>query len=209
MAEWTRGLHRIVTIPAVYDAIQRALGGPQARIGVARRLFADAEGKSVLEVGCGPGTWAPYLASARAYLGVDWNPAHIELAKRNFGRETTRFICGDLNDPATIPNDSLFDIVVGIGILHHLDDEIADRVMQRIATLLTPTGNFIGLEPVYHPRQNPIAKLLKFCDSGRNIRTEAGYRGLMDPAFGQIQTEIVTDLMRVPYSHCILRGSRG
>lgn len=43
VTEWTGGLHRLVTIPAVYDWIQRALGGSQARENVACHCLIRAQ----------------------------------------------------------------------------------------------------------------------------------------------------------------------
>lgn len=206
MGEWTGGLHRIVTIPAIYERIQVVLGGPKARATIAQCLFADATQKNVLEIGCGPGGWAPYLSHSNSYFGVDWNRRHIETATRLHGSEHVRFICGDLTDRNVLDDDQRFDMIVGIGILHHLDDRFAQSVLRRSGELLTEEGMFVGLEPVIHTGQNPVARLLKFLDSGRNIRREAGYRDLMASAFGRVNTKVVTDFMRLPYSHCILRG---
>jgi hypothetical protein len=95
---------------------------------------------------------------------------------------------------------------VGIGILHHLNDPSAQTVLRRSAELLADNGMFVGLEPVFHAGQNPVARILKMLDSGRNIRRETGYRHLLASAFKRIDTRIVTDFMRVPYSHCILHA---
>lgn len=205
MAERTSGLHRAVTIPAVYGAIQNLLGGgPQGRARLAERLFADTAGKSVLELGCGPGTWVPHLGTATRYLGIDWNPRHIDSATREHGSETRRFLCGDLALLLDDPDFPRFDVVLGIGILHHLDDDIATGALATAARALGQGGIYIGIEPVLHPRQHPVARLLKALDSGRNIRNEAGYRALLSPSFATLSTRIETGLMRVPYSHCLI-----
>jgi SAM-dependent methyltransferase len=207
MAERTSGLHRLVTVPAIYAAIQNILGGAKGRKHVADLLFAGLEGKKVLEVGCGPGSWAPYLSHAAAYTGIDWNPRHIETAQLKYGRDSVRFMHGDLADPALITDIGAPDAVVGIGILHHLDDAIAADLLRRISSLLTPGGRYIGIEPVLHARQSPVARLLKALDSGRSIRTERGYRALLGGQYAHVDTTIRIDLMRIPYSHCLIDGA--
>ncbi len=53
---------------------------------------------SVLDLGCGPGLYAPHLANpGRSYLGIDYGPASIEYAKENFGRSgRVDFLFADL-----------------------------------------------------------------------------------------------------------------
>ncbi|MFT4162409.1 class I SAM-dependent methyltransferase [Shinella sp.] len=204
MAERTSGLHRLVTIPAIYAAIQNVLGGAGGRKQVARLLFTGLEGKKVLEVGCGPGSCVPYLSHVAAYTGIDWNPHHIETAQLKYGSNVIRFIRGDLADPELIADIGAPDAVIGIGILHHLDDMIAADLLARVSSLLASGGRYIGIEPVLHARQNPMARLLKALDSGRNIRTEPAYRLLFGTHYVRVNTTVRTDLMRVPYSHCLI-----
>ncbi|MGN6144069.1 MAG: class I SAM-dependent methyltransferase [Mesorhizobium sp.] len=204
MAEWTGGIHRLVTMPGVYDWIQRLLGGPQAREKIASELFSDATGMSILEIGCGPGTWVPYLPEFKSYLGLDWNEKHIVSARDRYGSDKVQFATADISELRQSENG--YDVVLGVGILHHLDDKAARSVLQKSAATLSPGGIYIGLEPVYHRRQNPIAKVLKMLDSGRNIRREDQYRSLLESNFPKVETRVETTIMRVPYSHCLIRA---
>lgn len=207
MAERTKGIHRIVTVPALYTWVQSFLGGPEAKDRIARELFAGLKGKRVVEIGCGPGLWSVHLQHAASYVGVDRNAQHIEAAKNRYGTFHTSFLCGDWADSCVIRAIGACDAVVAIGILHHLDDAIAKSVLAQSVALLRPTGVFIGLEPVYHDRQNPLARLLKWLDSGKNIRAESGYLALF-PKELALETRVATDLMRVPYSHVLIKGIR-
>jgi SAM-dependent methyltransferase len=207
MIERTGGVHKIVTLPALYSVIQRMISGAVAHKKVAERLFAGLEGKRVVEIGCGPGTWAPFLSRASNYIGVDWNEKHIAVAQNTYGSERMRFVRGDLSDADLLPQLDKCDAVIGMGILHHLDDRIAADVLAQAATILLPGGRYIGNEPVRHTGQHPVARLLKSLDSGKNIRTEAGYRHLFGEAFGTLHTQIVTDLIRMPYSHCLISAT--
>ena len=202
MAERTQGIYRLITFPGVYGKLQLALSGgdPYGRVG--KLLFEGLDGRNVLEIGCGPGRWSQELGHAAQYTGIDWNPRHIEKACQQYGSQNVRFICGDLGDQSIFDSEHSVDAVIGIGILHHLDDETATGVLTRAAQILVPEGMYIGLEPVLHARQNPIARLLKMLDSGRNIRTSAAYEKLFPRGFDTVQTTRRTDLMRVPYSHC-------
>ncbi|WRH63280.1 MAG: class I SAM-dependent methyltransferase [Fuscovulum sp.] len=205
MAERTKGLHWIVTVPALYTRIQSGLAGPQAKERIAHELFSGLENKRVVEIGCGPGLWSTNLQHAGSYVGVDRNERHIAAANSRFGTPHTTFLCGDLADAGVIAAIGACDAVVAIGILHHLDDAVAKSVLAQSAALLRPNGVFIGLEPVYHDHQNPVARLLKWLDSGKDIRREEGYRSLF-PKHLALETQVKTNLMRVPYSHILIRG---
>ena len=150
MAEWTNGLHRLVTIPAVYSWVQKTLGGPDAKGRIASRLFSGLAGKHVVEIGCGPGLWSDYLSHAASFTGIDRSPKHIEVATSSYGSDRVRFLCGDLAHADVISTVDNCDAVIAIGILHHLDDDIARDVLAQAAAVLRPHGVFIGLEPVYH-----------------------------------------------------------
>lgn len=208
MSERTSGIYRLITIPALYAGFQAALGATGARRRIRDELLPDIAGKRILEIGCGPGTWAPLLHAAESYTGVDWNPGHIARAQAAHGSPTRRFICGDIADPLVLGADATFDVVMAMGILHHLDDPTALGVIERIAGRLTGSagGRFVGVEPVFHERQHPFAAWMKRRDSGQDIRTEEGYRALLAQGFGQVEIRVVTNYLRVPYSHCLLTG---
>jgi SAM-dependent methyltransferase len=208
MAERTKGIYRLVTLPRFYEWLQSALSGPDLNIRLQETIFSDVAGKNILEIGCGPGRWVKPLNSAAYYTGIDWNPRHIRKAEEEFGSKTTSFICGDISDEQFLENDVHFDFVIGIGILHHLDNTTAAKVLGDAAKVLKSGGVYIGLEPVLHARQNPIARLLKALDSGKHVRDLNGYKSMFSELYADIDTEIKTDLMRIPYSHVILRARR-
>lgn len=110
-----------------------------------------SEPLSVLDVGCGNGRFAEYLASrmtrpARVrYLGVDSSPPLLEVARDTlvegpFGAVDLR--CADafgLLEPeeATGP----FDLIVLFGVLHHLPGAGARRrLLRSLAQRLAPDG---------------------------------------------------------------------
>jgi SAM-dependent methyltransferase len=208
MTERTSGLHRLVTWPRAYAAIQNVLAGDAARRALQERLFLDLDGARLIELGCGPGTWAPYLPNVATYVGVDRNPRHIARARARDALPGARFICADVADPGFLVDEAPFDVALIVGVVHHLTDAQAAAALDGLASRLRPGGRLLVVEPVRHPGQHPVARLLKALDSGRAIRDEAGYRALVAPRFPRIAVEIATDLMRVPYSHLLLRAER-
>jgi SAM-dependent methyltransferase len=64
---------------------------------LAERFLAGGVGK-VLDLGCGPGLYAPHLAEAgHEYVGIDFSPASIEHARQNFTmQDRCEFRLGDV-----------------------------------------------------------------------------------------------------------------
>lgn len=77
--------------------------------------------RSVLEIGCGVGANSKYLKDHYVhYTGIDYSEEFIKLANSLHANNNTEFICGNLKD-YTFQNAN-FDLVIGVGILHHLPD---------------------------------------------------------------------------------------
>lgn len=207
MAEKTKGAYALVTIPALYVFLQDLLGGVSARAALKREFFPDLAGLTVLEVGCGPGTWFEQLKDAADYTGMDWNGEHIAEANERYSDDNVRFLCGDITTDLA-EDANRFDRAFAFGILHHLDGEGATRVLESIHGMLKPGGQMISIDPVYHDNQHWFARWLKSRDSGQNIRTEAEYVALVKPRFRETTATTVTGKLRVPYSHCIVSATR-
>lgn len=106
------------------------------------------EGASVLDLGCGPGTWAIPLAA----LGVDCvtchdaSPTMLEFARSTHverGVTSVRYVERDLTDLA-YPNDS-FDIVICCHALYYSSDE--QYTVAEVARTLKPSGLFYIQSP--------------------------------------------------------------
>lgn len=206
MVEKTAGIYSLVTIPAIYKLIQNSLGGRSARRAFRKQFFNNVSGKSVLEVGCGPGTWFPEISGCHNYLGMDWNIEHIAIANELYGGDGIQFLCGDVSKDVPKGQDT-YDYIFAFGILHHLSDEQAEPLLEVCSNLLSETGKFLSIDPVYHQGQHFFAKWMCDRDSGQDIRTEEGYRQSMSKVFKNVKTQVCTDKLRIPYSHCVVLAS--
>ena len=206
MAERTGWLYALVTVPGFYRVFQDTLGGERARAEFGRLYFTEFADKHVLEVGCGPGTWVSEMSAVQSYTGVDWNAAHIAKARSRFNTSQYAFFCGDVSESGALP-DQRFDVICAFGLLHHLDDLQARNLLEAVKAKLVSGGKFLAIEPVYHEGQHWFARFMKNRDSGQNIRTESGYRELLDGQFAETSTQLHTDMLRVPYSHCVLQAT--
>ena len=124
----------------------------------------------------------------------------IEMGKAGEVASRIREIDGvDTADIATGP----YDIIVCVGLLHHLDDDEATRLIRSLAARLSERGRLVTCDPVFVDRQHPVARTLKRLDSGQNIRRAEGYAALFETGDEfALRTEVASGKLYVPYNHC-------
>jgi SAM-dependent methyltransferase len=205
MSQKTAGLYRLTQWPALYALLQGALGGGRTRASLIRDHLRPSDGMRVLDIGCGSASLLPDLGAVH-YTGIDSNPEHIAHARALHGARG-RFLQGHaetLGAEIAPP----FDLVMCIGVLHHLDDAVVERLATVVAPWLAPGGRFVTVDPAFVAGQNPIARFLAARDSGQNVRAPEAYRALLAGAFPKVAMRVRHDLLRVPYTHCILEASQ-
>jgi SAM-dependent methyltransferase len=128
---------------------------------------AIAPDATVLEVGCGTGQMALFLATGdRLVVGADLTRASLELAAaaaRRFGVRRARFVETDLRAPGL--REGAFDVVYSSGVLHHTSDPRA--AFRAVARLARPGGAVVlGLYNAYarvpHRLRRAVARLTGF-----------------------------------------------
>lgn len=164
-------------------------------------LRAHCPSKDVLEYGCGPGFEALFIAkSAFSVTGIDISDTAISQASEMARREkidnaTFRTMDAEAMD---FPDES-FDLICGMGILHHLD---LNKSLSEIARALRPGGKAIFIEPLGH---NPIINLYRKITP--DLRTEDEHPlltkdlKLMRSYFNQIEPHYfhLHSMMAVPF----------
>jgi len=132
-----------------------------------RRYFAvfksflrDLKGKTVLDYGCGRGARSlEYLALGAVTYGIDISPVYIadaeeEARKAGYHEDEYSF---QVMDAHTLQfEENKFDMIIGFGILHHLDAGIA---LDEIYGVLKPGGRVLLQEPL---ADNLLLKLFRF-----------------------------------------------
>ncbi len=106
-------------------------------------------GDQVLELGCGTGELAHFIAdeTPASVTGVDICEPFVEQANKTFGRERLKYVVADLSRTDEIDRlGAHWAMVAGNGILHHLY-HVIDTALPRFRRLLRPGGQFTFWEP--------------------------------------------------------------
>jgi len=112
-------------------------------------IYKDIAGKRVLEYGCGTGSHSLEIARRGGLVtGIDISEVGIEKAAEAAKQANVNgadYLVMDAEN-MTFP-DASFDLVIGEGILHHLNLE---RSYGEIARVLRPEGLAVFMEPLGH-----------------------------------------------------------
>jgi len=157
-------------------------------------------------VGCGPGNLLRYLPDGVDYIGIDLSESYIKTAKEKY---TTRgvFIVSDVSQ-YDYERFGQVDIVVAKGLLHHLNDAEVIELFRSASKIMGDNSRLITMDPCFQAGQSIIAKLIISNDRGQNVRTINQYTKLAKSVFNEVEHDYRTDLIRIPYSHCILKCSK-
>jgi SAM-dependent methyltransferase len=162
-----------------------------------------APGDKILDIGCGPADVLNYLPAVN-YTGLDISPEYIRSANQRYGARG-RFCCGDVGLAAIEGEHGTFDLVLVTGVIHHLDDAQAARLFDLARLALRPTGRLVTFDGCYAPQQSPIARWLLARDRGKFVRTREEYLRLASARFSKVEPHLRHDLLRLPYTHLIMR----
>ena len=196
------GLLRWLNVPLVYNAFSAVVGANALRRRLIQNHVRARPGDKVIDIGCASGLALQWLPEVQ-YLGLDISPDYIAFAQRKYGRRGT-FVLGDARSLRTDSRFQDADIVIALGVLHHLDDREARECIQFAHDALKPNGRFVCHEACWIPNQGPVSKYIMGTDRGRNIRTEEQYRDLAGEVFRKIEARVDTKPMRIPYVTIVL-----
>jgi SAM-dependent methyltransferase len=205
MGQITTGLRTVLSHPWIYDVFQNIMGARSVRRSFSTIYIRAYPGCRLLDIGCGTAWILEYLPEGIDYRGYDINPEYITAAQAKFGKRG-QFNCRLLEE-SEVAKILPFDIVIAVGLLHHLDDDTARNVVRMASLALKTGGRFLSLDPVFTAGQNPIASFIIGRDRGRNVRDAESYLSLVCHEFNHVEG-MVQHRVWIPYTHWIMECTR-
>ena len=197
-------LSTVLAHPSIYLAYQYIVGGIRARKRCISEHVKPTEGLTVLDIGCGPG-YAIESFSEPTYFGFDISPEYIEYANRKFN-PPGKFFC-QYFDEATLNWLPKIDVVLLMGVIHHLDDESAVQLLSLIKRVMSPSGKLYALDGCYQKGQSSIDKYFLDKDRGEHLRQEPAYTALATKVFPKVKGTVRKDLFYIPQTTLIMECS--
>ena len=198
-------MRSLLSIPCLYDAFQFLARGKAYQERLARMYIRAQPGDRVLDLGCGTGAMLTCLPNVE-YVGIDMSPAYIAAGRRRHGVRG-RFLCMELTAD-TVEGFNEFDVILAVGVVHHLDDPRALNLFRVAYDSLRPGGRLVTLDGVFTSGQSRIRRALLEADRGRHVRSEPAYRSLATGVFSDVKTVVIEDLFRIPYTNLIMECTR-
>jgi 2-polyprenyl-3-methyl-5-hydroxy-6-metoxy-1,4-benzoquinol methylase len=194
-------IRKILDIPIVYSTFQRTVKTPRYEFMLTQLLGPyQAEGLRILDFGCGPGDLLERFSGAD-YLGIDplegcVKAVQSKLQKLSISGEVK---LGDHNSLLNLEPAS-FDLIIAIGVLHHMPDSDAQTFLSYAARLLkVETGRLVTLDPCLFDNQSLASRFMVQRDRGRFVRHQDEYQALAQIDYREITLNQHSKILRMPY----------
>jgi len=193
---------RVLKHPLAFQAFQTIIGAPDCHRRFLKEHVHPRPDEAVLDLGCGTGNSLKYLPAGIRYVGVDIDADYVTFAKQCYADRGTFKVA----DATMLSNEwgRSFDKAFSFGVLHHLPDELARRLVDNAVRALKPGGTFLSIDPCFAEGQSRIAKFLVSNDRGRHVRDQAHYRAIFE-GWTTEYILVVSDMLRIPYTQIIAK----
>lgn len=167
---------KVIATPLVYDYIRPlVLGGLNH---LAANDYIECEDTDVIiDVGCGTGNLLNYLRKFRQYHGFDIDASALRQLERRRGRDNV------FTYNRILTSQDMFRIkpnkAVLFGLLHHLSDEDVLNLFEILSIESFVKRVIVAFDPLFIKGMF-FNNLLAFLDRGKYVRTEQGYKELID-----------------------------
>ena len=196
-------VHEILEHPAVYRMAQ-CIFAPGAETVLCRRLKEIHESlpphSEILDVGCGPESWL-------FRLGL--KPTGLDLSESYIAEWVKKGARGVVGSADALPfAEASFDGVWSIGLLHHLPDDVVQRVMSECARVCRRNGGYAVVLDAVLPKSawcRPLAWWIRRMDRGQFMRTEEQLQRLLHPDYQWATRRITYALTGLELLVCVCR----
>lgn len=205
MAQRTSGIYRLLSSARAYERLQSLFGRSSRRGAFAAEHIRAKPGDCILDIGCGTAHILDTLPNVE-YFGFDSSEKYIARARQRFGNRGSFW--SERVTTATLDRIPACNLVLAVGILHHLDDNEAIRLFSLAQAALKHGGRLVTLDPCYTKDQSRLARMMIGLDRGQNIRNSGEYEKLATSVFPQTRFTVRNDLSWIPWTHIAMECER-
>ena len=196
MSQRINQIYNFINSPLVYRIIQYIMSGSSFRNSIIKKNIKKSNLK-ILDIGCGPAQILEQIPRCD-YYGYDIDQRSIQYAKKKYRKKNYHFYCKKFNK-TEIKKLPKFDFVIFFGILHHLSNKEADKMLTLCKRIMKKNSKLLTEDPILVEKQNIIAKFLIEKDRGINVRQKKEYINLLKKHFKKIKNK-VTHQFFIPYT---------
>ena len=196
MSQRINQIYNFINSPLVYRIIQYIMSGTSFRNSIIKKNIKKSNLK-ILDIGCGPAQILEQIPRCD-YYGYDIDQRSIQYAKKKYRKKNYHFYCKKFNK-TEIKKLPKFDFVIFFGILHHLSNKEADKMLTLCKRTMKKNSKLLTEDPILLEKQNIIAKFLIEKDRGINVRQKKEYINLLKKHFKKIKNK-VTHQFFIPYT---------
>ena len=196
MSQRKNQIYNFINNPLIYKIIQHVMSGTSFRNSIIKKNIRKSNLK-ILDIGCGPAQILEHIPRCD-YYGYDIDQRSIQYAKKKYRKKNYHFYCKKFNK-TEIKKLPKFDFVIFFGILHHLSNKEADKMLTLCKRIMKKNSKLLTEDPILLEKQNIIAKFLIEKDRGINVRQKKEYINLLKKHFKKIKNK-VTHQFFIPYT---------
>ena len=196
MSQRKNQIYNFINNPLIYKIIQYVMSGTSFRNSIIKKNIRKSNLK-ILDIGCGPAQILEHIPQCD-YYGYDIDQRSIQYAKKKYRQKNYHFYCKKF-DKTEIKKLPKFDFIIFFGILHHLSNKEADKMLALCKRIMKKNSKLLTEDPILIEKQNVIAKFLIEKDRGTNVRQKKEYINLLKKHFKKIKNK-VTHQFFIPYT---------
>lgn len=168
-------LHKVVSNPDVYNALQYLVGVQYVQKQIQNRLPSVANKKEIfLDLGGGTGINSHLVPSGGTYICLDIDCEKLLKYKSIYPNGSALLSNGTFLPFA----DGSVDYILFSAVSHHLEYLVLIQLVEETARVLKPSGKFLLLDPLWPPN-NPIGSILWKFDRGSFPHTAEELRNII------------------------------
>jgi 2-polyprenyl-3-methyl-5-hydroxy-6-metoxy-1,4-benzoquinol methylase len=194
-------LNSLLDRPLIWKTLRNGLEFTVGAYSKRAAVLADWTGRnkdiSVLDVGCGIGTFSRFVQGK--YLGIDANPRYIDYARRQNKHADHEFRQGLTSDITA--NGERFDVVLLVDIVHHLTESEAIGLLREAGQITR--GWVINFDTIME-QSTALGHWVVRHDRGAYIRPRQQHLALFESA--NLKVEESRDLRLGPFNNFAVRA---